>query len=158
MTKKKAPEDLLKAGRPQVYSDEDIAKALYIMGDEAISLKSASAKVGISYSVVRDRISESPELSALYTRETEEYARTKVEQMYEMAKNVNPATDTAVAVARDRLTCDTIKWEAQRVCRKLYGDKTEITGKDGGPIEHAVTLTAEQVRRMAQEIVASTDS
>lgn len=34
---------------------------------------------------------------------------------------------------------------------------TEITGKDGGPIEHSVTLTAAQVRRMAQEIVASSD-
>lgn len=112
-------------GRPRVYSDVDIGKALFILGDQSVSLKAACAIVGLDYSNVRERIRGSAELTALYAQAVEEYARTKVDLMHEAALNTPD-------VARARLICDNYKWEAQRVCRHLYGEKIEHTGKDGG--------------------------
>lgn len=45
------------------------------------------------------------------------------------------------AVARSRLRIDTRKWLLSKVLPKVYGEKviTEITGKDGGPIETQAT-------------------
>lgn len=118
---------MAKRGRPQMHSDEDIAEVLRMMGDDAISVKAAAKKLGIDYSTVWKRIGESQELTDLYARSTEEYARTMVERLHSTARDEPD-------VQRARLMCDNIKWEAQRVCRKIYGDKTEITGKDGGAL------------------------
>jgi len=114
-------------GRPQTYSDDQIAAVVELMGSEGISLKAASKKSGIDYSTVSKRIDESRDLSRLYTRQVEEYARVKVDKMTEIAETVED-------VARARLMCDNIKWETQRVCRRLYGDKVEHTGDGGGPL------------------------
>lgn len=135
-------------GRPRAYSDEDIGKTLFIMGDQAISLKAACAVVGVSYANVRERINGSDALTALYAQAVEEYARSKVDMMHDVANNTPD-------VARARLICDNIKWETQRVCRHFYGEKVAHTGENGGPIQHAVTLTSEQARRMAREILES---
>jgi hypothetical protein len=45
------------------------------------------------------------------------------------------------AVARSRLRIDTRKWLLSKVLPKVYGERiiTEITGKDGGPIETQAT-------------------
>ena len=56
-------------------------------------------------------------------------------------------------ITRSRLRIDTRKWFAGKVRPKKYGDKnvTEISGKDGGPIETAaIDLTeTERARRIA---------
>lgn len=118
---------MAKRGRKQSHTDDDIAEVLHLMGEEAISVKAAAKRLGIDYSTVWKRIGESQELTDLYARSTEEYARTMVERLHSTARDEPD-------VQRARLMCDNIKWEAQRVCRKLYGEKTEVTGKDGGSI------------------------
>ena len=45
------------------------------------------------------------------------------------------------AVQRDRLRIETRKWLLSKALPKIYGDKIEVGGKDGGPIQHAVEVT-----------------
>ena len=54
-------------------------------------------------------------------------------------------------VQRSRLRVDTRKWAAGRLAPKKYGDKitTELTGKDGGPIETVDLSPLEAARRIA---------
>ena len=74
-------------------------------------------------------------LTDMLARAREEYAEARVEEMQNIAETVED-------VARAKLLCDNIKWEAARVAPKKYGDKStqEVTGKDGAPIEHAVNI------------------
>jgi hypothetical protein len=50
-----------------------------------------------------------------------------------------PSDHDRDAVQRDRLRVDTRKWLLSKALPKVYGDKivSELTGKDGGPIELA---------------------
>ena len=75
-------------------------------------------------------------LGDMHARAREEYAEARVAEMQNIAETVED-------VARAKLLCDNIKWEAARVAPKKYGDKVqnEHTGKDGGPIEQAVSIS-----------------
>ena len=68
------------------------------------------------------------------------------------AKAVREGNDPDVQ--RDRLSVDARKWVASKLKPKKYGDRlaTEITGKDGGPIQlAAVTLNAQDLPPDARE-------
>lgn len=54
-------------------------------------------------------------------------------------------------IARSRLRVDTRKWLLSKALPKVYGEKvtTEVTGKDGGPIETKDTSDLEVARRVA---------
>jgi hypothetical protein len=39
-------------------------------------------------------------------------------------------------VQRSRLRVDARKWLLSKLLPKQYGDRVEVTGKDGGPLEH----------------------
>lgn len=75
-------------------------------------------------------------LGDMHARAREEYAEARVAEMQNIAETVED-------VARAKLMCDNIKWETARVAPKKYGDKVqnEHTGKDGGPIEQAVSIS-----------------
>jgi hypothetical protein len=67
-------------------------------------------------------------------------------------------------IARSRLRIDTRKWILSKVLPKVYGDKvvTEITGKDGGPVEMQATkidvlaLAPEQREQLKQILLTAT--
>lgn len=67
-------------------------------------------------------------------------------------------------IARSRLRIDTRKWLLSKVLPKVYGDKviTEVTGKDGGPVEMQATkidvlaLAPEQRDQLKQILLAAT--
>lgn len=63
------------------------------------------------------------------------------DQIIEIADNVT-ITDTLdpATVQRDRLRVEARKWLLSKALPKIYGDKVELTGKDGGPIETRQTL------------------
>lgn len=46
-------------------------------------------------------------------------------------------------VQRSKVRVDTRKWVLARMSPRKYGDKQELalTGKDGGPVEHSLTIT-----------------
>lgn len=48
----------------------------------------------------------------------------------------------STAVARNKLRVDARKWVAAKLKPRTYGDKTttEVTGKDGGAVQHAVAI------------------
>ena len=75
-------------------------------------------------------------LGDMHARAREEYAEARVAEMQNIAETVED-------VARAKLLCDNIKWEAARVAPKKYGDKVqnEHTGAGGGPIEQAVSIS-----------------
>ena len=75
-------------------------------------------------------------LGDMHARAREEYAEARVAEMQNIAETVED-------VARAKLLCDNIKWETARVAPKKYGEKVqnEHTGKDGGPIEQAVSIS-----------------
>jgi hypothetical protein len=52
---------------------------------------------------------------------------------------------TPESAAADRVAIDTLKWIAARRSPKKYGDKItqELTGKDGQPIQQAITIKVE---------------
>jgi hypothetical protein len=54
-------------------------------------------------------------------------------------------------IARSRLRVDTRKWLLSKALPKVYGEKvtTELTGKDGGPIETKETSDIDAARRIA---------
>jgi hypothetical protein len=55
------------------------------------------------------------------------------------------------ALGRSRLRVDTRKWLLSKALPKVYGEKvhTEVTGKDGGPIETHELSETEAARRIA---------
>lgn len=67
-------------------------------------------------------------------------------------------------IARSRLRIDTRKWILAKMLPKVYGDKimTEITGKDGGPVEMQATkidvlaLEPEQRQQLKQILLQAT--
>lgn len=76
------------------------------------------------------------QLTDMLARAREDYAEARVEEMQNIAETVED-------VSRAKLLCDNIKWETCRIAPKRYGDKiqNEHTGKDGGPIEQAVSIS-----------------
>jgi hypothetical protein len=44
-----------------------------------------------------------------------------------------------VAVARDRLKIDTLKWLMSKLAHRKYGDRIALTGEDGGAIKHEIS-------------------
>lgn len=83
------------------------------------TLKSCLIEQGVKYTTGWDAIHADQELSGLYARAREAYAHAIVQKLNEVA-------DTEEDVARARLKCDNIKWEACKVLPKVYGDKQQL--------------------------------
>ena len=84
---------------------------------------------------IAERRAATDHLRAAEARARPEYLVHKVAEMNDIVRKERDP-------ARARLLCDNIKWEAARVCRKLYGDqqRVEHTGEDGGPIVGQITV------------------
>jgi hypothetical protein len=104
-----------------------------------------------------------PEFLEQYTRAKEESADALVDEMLDIADDAandwmevhdkdNPGYRlNGEAINRSRLRVDTRKWIAAKLKPKKYGERvqTELTGKDGGPIETADVSETEIARRLA---------
>jgi len=110
----------------QTITDEQIIEVINEMGETGVSLKKACDEHGFVYRTVMNRIRSTPELSALDIRAREDYAR-------ERARSLNDVAMSEPDVARARLMCDNIKWEAARVLPKEYGDRMLNTHEGGDP-------------------------
>jgi hypothetical protein len=49
-------------------------------------------------------------------------------------------------IQRSRLRVDARRWLMGKMAPKKYGDKVEVTGKDGGPLEHRVDTPQKETR------------
>ncbi len=86
---------------------------------EGLTLKQSCKKSKFDYVNVVKRISASGELKQLHARAREEYIRTRVQDMHDIAK------DPKIDPARARVMIDVIKWESARVLPKEYGDRVQ---------------------------------
>lgn len=91
-------------------------------------------------------LADHPGFAAQYAHARDMQADHYVEETLEIA---DLATSEDYQVARLRV--DARKWFASKLAPKKYGDRvhTELTGKDGGPIQSEVTDPVETARRVA---------
>ena len=99
-------------------TDQDIIEIIERLAD-GLTLKQSCKKSKRGYCNVIRRIGESAELKKLHAHAREEYIRSRVQDMHDIAKN--PKIDPA----RARLMMDAIKWEAARVLPKEFGDRVQ---------------------------------
>lgn len=106
------------AATSKAMSEQTIADILSKMEDGQNLLQVCRA-AGVSYSAVRRRINDSPDLTALYAIARQNYAHAKVDELHIIALSEPD-------VMRARLRCDCLKWEISKVLPKIYGDKLSV--------------------------------
>lgn len=161
--KKAAPKAKGKGGRPTVKTEANMARILALLAD-GMSLRAICAMDGFpDRENVRRWVDEDPDFAARYVRAREMAAEDVAEELLEIAddgrndwmEKVNKDGEcigwmvNGEAVQRSRLRVDTRKWIASKLLPKKYGEKVELAGKDGGPIEVSHTGLAEVVARLA---------
>lgn len=99
-------------------TDDDITEIIERLAD-GLTLKQSCKKSKKSYANVVRRIAADPALKQLHAHAREEYVRSRVQDMHDIAKN--PKIDPA----RARLMIDAIKWESARVLPKEFGDRVQ---------------------------------
>jgi hypothetical protein len=79
------------------------------------------------------------------------YARAKEECADYYSEEIVEIVDGADDPQRARVRMDARKWYASKLAPKKYGDKvvSEVTGKDGGPIQTESLTEIEVARRLA---------
>lgn len=103
-----------------------------------MSEQAACKEAGVARSTFRQAAVRYGDAS--YARACEALAQDQVEKIEQVIEDLR-AGKIAADVARVEL--DARKWTASRLFRKTWGDgvKAELTGPNGGPIQHEVDLT-----------------
>ncbi len=129
------------AATSMAMTEQTIADIVSKMEDGQNLLQVCRA-AGVSYSAVRRRIHDSPDLTALYARGRQGYAHAKVDELHEIAINEPD-------VMRARLRCDMLRWEISKVLPKIYGDKLSIEATTTNATETREAIE-DQLRAMLQ--------
>lgn len=106
------------AGASTPLEDSEIVIILERVAS-GLTLKQSCKKAKRDYPNVVKRIHANGELKQLYAHAREEYARVRVQDMHDIAKN--PRIDPQ----RARVMIDCIKWETSRVLPKEFGDRVQ---------------------------------
>ncbi len=138
-------------GRHAVYGQDtrdEICRRISI-GESLISICKSEGMP--DKSAVLGWLFKEPDFVAQYARAREAQAEHYLDEIIEISDD--SVLDTEMGedgiertnhevVARARLRVDTRKWAMSKLAPKKYGDKVqnEHTGKDGAPIEHAVSI------------------
>lgn len=133
--------------RPTSYTPE-IAQQICDHLSEGLSLRSFCSHDGApSKTTVMRWLRAHAEFRDQYARAREDQAEAHADEIVEIAddgtndyvQKTNKDGSTFEAfdaehVQRSKLRIDARKWAAAKLAPKKYGDKTEITGKDGAPL------------------------
>jgi hypothetical protein len=98
-----------------------------------------------------------------YAHAREEQAEALADDIIAIADQYDTAKDALEPdlIQRAKLRIDSRKWVASKLKPKKYGDKiqTEVSGKDGGPIESNVTIdpTKLSTQTMSELLNAATN-
>lgn len=140
-------------GRPSIYSKElsNIICDRLILGESLRSICRDDTMPNLS--TVVDWIKSNSEFSAQYATARELQAELIIDEILDIADDsskdvVNTDLGKIVdqeVIQRSRLRVDTRKWLIGKMYPKKYGEKItqEITGKDGQPIQQAITIKVE---------------
>lgn len=100
-------------------------------------------EAGVAYTNVLTRIGESDELAKLYARAREDYMVARVESLAEIEeeikneiKDLSDMRQASAMVQVARLKADNIKWEAERVLRRIYGQQVQVD--HGGNVSFSI--------------------
>jgi hypothetical protein len=152
--RKAGPKQKAKIGRPTLFSIE-LAQAICDRIADGESLRSICAsKMMPCRATVLTWLADNPDFLGQYARAREAQTDFFAEEVIEIADRA-----TAKTVNQARLRFDARRWFASKVAPKKYGTRieTEVSGKDGGPIQHHVDLsrlTDEQLDTL-EEILGS---
>lgn len=128
-------------------------------------VKYAAKAEGITAETVRDWAHNDPALSLLYAHARQQQAHALAEQALEIADGsdaltrlyeeaidaeeerleANPNRGKIIKelrsnlLNRDRMRMDARKWFTSKIAPKLYGEKIEVSGPEGGPLTVKVT-------------------
>ena len=147
------------AGRPTLYTTEIAKEICNQISETMFSLKTLCERNPHwpKSTTIRDWRREKKEFSAMYAQAKEDQADLMVEQILEIADNVNK--DTVIKTTKDgeeyemannewinrsRLRVDTRKWAAARLRPKAYGDKLDTSPSLENPfLQNANELDAQ---------------
>lgn len=149
---------LKKLGRPTAFNQETVDEICErIACGESLRHICDSDSMPAMSSVFK-WLNENEEFSEQYARAREEQIETKVDQINEIAddgsndwmKSNKPENPGYIlngeAIQRSRLRIDAIKWQAEKIKAKKYGNATTIRGDAENPIplKQDITLTAHE--------------
>jgi transposase len=137
MTKRKAPEDLLKVGRPSLYKPEYCDKVI-AFGKEGRSLTQMASRLDVDRETLNYWADHYPDFSAALTR-----AKVHAQNWWE---------DKGQDGLADR-NFNAPLWHKNVASRfrEDYADRKEVTGANGGPIQQSVTLRTLDVSDLDDE-------
>ena len=164
---------MAKAGRPSNYTPE-LADEICAQLAEGISLRTICLDDAMPCkSAVFNWLRTNKEFADQYARAKEESADALVEDILDIADDgsndwmeKHDKDGKCVGyqlngenVQRSRLRVDTRKWYAAKLKPKKYGDRvaTELTGRDGGPVETVDVTEREVARRIAFALTQGID-
>lgn len=152
MTKRKKPEDKLKAGRPTMYSLELATE---------ICNEIASNELGLAHLVDRNPhwpvrstifvwIRTHPEFKHMYTRAKEDQVEVSVEYMQEIMNEPHKYVDEETGLLKLdhnmlRLKMDAIKWQASKLKARKYGDLSKENPEDATKAVHDESMKRAEV-------------
>lgn len=161
MTPKQRPKKT--RGRPPKYNRPKVIAAICEAIADGGLVKHACARYKISRSVLHSWLSSDKDLLELYMRAREDQAHALAEKAIEISDGDDALTllrEEAIdgyedelkeaddkhyfkkvsalragIINRDRMRVDALKWMASKIAPKNYGDRQEVVGAGGGPIE-----------------------
>jgi len=137
MTKKKAPEDLLKRGRPSLYKPEYCARVIEL-GKEGCSPAEIASELEVDRTTLLGWADAYPEFSTALTR-----AKIHEQAWFEKAGKAG--------LFADKFNAQVWAKSVSARFRDDYAERREITGANGGPIQQAVTLRTLDVSELDDE-------
>lgn len=128
-------------------TDEEVIAIIERIAD-GVTLKQSCQKSKRAYAAVKKYIDASKELKALYAQAREEYVRSRVQEMHDIAK------DKSIDPARARIMIDVIKWEAARVIPKEFGDRVqqEVIINDNRTLSTRMSQARARARQQTEAI------
>jgi transposase len=145
--------------RPSDYSPK-VAERVCVAIAEGYSLRQIAAREGWpDRSTILRWLNKHAEFRDQYARAREMQAEHFADEILEIAdggsndwierKRQDGSIEIVLDhehVQRSRLRVDARKWLLSKLMPKQYGDKVEVTGKDGGPLEHRIDTPAKESR------------
>jgi transposase len=145
--------------RPSDYSPK-VAERVCVAIAEGYSLRQIAAREGWpDRSTILRWLNKHAEFRDQYARAREMQAEHFADEILEIADDGSndwierKRQDGSIEIVldhehvqRSRLRVDARKWLLSKLMPKQYGDKVEVTGKDGGPLEHRIDTPQKETR------------
>lgn len=134
MTKKKAPEDLEQRGRPTEMTPEKI-----LLLEQAFSLGCSDLEACLHADIGKTTLYN-------FQQKHPEFAERKAMLKDKLVLKAR----TVIADALNKKDKETAKWYLEKKKKDEFGNRTEITGADGGSISFSQDVDIEKVKQLKE--------